>query len=231
MTPTTEAKTITDSLLDRILTEGAPSPDGLSSRIVAAAVQQIEDFGIRRFTIDDVARRAGISRVTIYRYFPKRDRLIEAALFSEFHSFLEDLKAAIEPCSTLEEQLVEGFVAALAAIRSRPLFNRLLRTEPELILPLLTVQAGPVLAAGREFIARFARDEAERAGLSLSEAQIEGQSELLARIVLSFTLTPDSIFDLTTLADTRRFAERYLTPSLGALSLGAPKEEPCEKSR
>ena len=225
MPETTDTAKIQDSLLDRILTEGAPPTDGLSGRIVATAIQQIEDFGIRRFTIDDVARRADISRVTIYRHFPKKDSLIEAALFSEFHRFLKDLKATIEPCATLEERLVEGFVAALTVIRNRPLFNRLLRTEPELMLPLLTVHAGPVLAAGREFIARLAREEAERAWIELSEAQIEGQSELLARIVLSFTLTPDSVLDLTTPAETRRFAERYLAPSLVAL-----KEEPCKST-
>jgi AcrR family transcriptional regulator len=220
--PTTGAKA-RGSLLDRILAEGPPSSEGLSSRIVAAAVKQIEDFGIRRFTIDDVARRAGISRVTIYRHFPKRDRLIEAALFSEFHRFLSDLDAAIEPCETLEERLVEGFVATLTLIRGHELLDRLLRTEPELMLPLLTVQAGPVLAAAREFIARSASEEAERFGLALPERQIEGQSELLARIVLSFTLTPDSVLDLSTPAKARRFARRYLLPPLAAL-----KEAPCQ---
>jgi AcrR family transcriptional regulator len=217
MPSTTDTQKSRDPLLDRILTEGAPPENELSARILAAAIQQLEDFGVRRFTIDDVARRAGISRVTIYRHFPKKDRLIEAALFSEFNRFLKDLDASVEPCETIEEQLIEGFVASLAVIRNHRLFNRLLRTEPELMLPLLTVNGGPVLAAGREFIARSARAEAERGGLPLSEEQIDGQSELLARIVLSFTLTPDSVLDLSTPAKTRVFAKRYLAPTLAAL--------------
>jgi AcrR family transcriptional regulator len=217
MPPTTAAKKTQDSLLDRILAEGARPANEISVRITAAAIQQIEDFGVRRFTIDDVARRAGISRVTIYRHFPNKDSLIEAALFNDFHRFLQDLGAAIESCETLEERLIEGFVAALTGIRNHPLFNRLLRTEPELMLPLLTVHAGPILAAGREFIASSAREEAQRAGLALAEERISGQSELLARIVLSFALTPESILDLTTPAETRLFARRYLAPSLVAL--------------
>jgi AcrR family transcriptional regulator len=217
MGPTTEAKTAQGPLLDRILTDGAPPVDETSARILAAAIQQIEDFGVRRFTIDDVARRLGISRVTIYRHFPKKDLLIEAALLHELHRFLGDLNATVQPYGTLEERLVEGFVSALTALHNHRLLNRMMRTEPELMLPLLTVHAAPVLAAGRELIANFARGETPGEGLPLSEKEIEVLSELLARLVLSFVLTPDSVLDLATPAKTRRFAKHYLAPTLNAL--------------
>ncbi len=215
--PATEANKPEDPLLDRILTDGAPPADEVSGRILAAAIQQIEDFGVRRFTIDDVAHRVGISRVTIYRHFPKKDRLVEAALLHELHRFLQDLNTTVGRYETLEERLIEGFVSALTVIRGHPLLNRLLRTEPELMLPLLTVHAAPVLAAGRELIANFARGESEGGGLPLSEEEINGLSELLSRLVLSFVLTPDSVLDLTTPARTRRFAKHYLAPTLNAL--------------
>ena len=217
MSPTAETQVRQDPLLDRILTDGAPPEDEASGRILAAAIRQIEDFGVRRFTIDDVARRLGISRVTIYRHFPKKKNLVEAALLHELHRFLADLDASVQSYATLEERLVEGFVSALMVIRSHRLLNRLLRTEPELMLPLLTVHATPVLAAGRELIANFARGEVEGGGIPLSEQEIEGLSELLARLVLSFVLTPNSVLDLTTPAKTRRFAKRYLAPTLDAL--------------
>jgi AcrR family transcriptional regulator len=214
MSPTAEAKTAPDTLLGRILTDGAPPTDEVSGRILAAAIQQMEDFGVRRFTIDDVARRVGISRVTIYRHFPKKDRLVEAALLHELHRFLQDLYSTVAPYETIEERLIEGFVSALTVIRNHRLLNRLLRTEPELMLPLLTVHGAPVLAAGRELIANFARGGAGGDGLPLSEKEIDGLSELLARLVLSFVLTPDSVMDLTTPAKIRRFAKHYLAPAL-----------------
>ncbi|MGA8746596.1 MAG: TetR family transcriptional regulator [Solirubrobacterales bacterium] len=214
--PETDPRRAQDPLLDRILTDGAPPTDEVSGRILAAAIQQLEDFGVRRFTIDDVARRAGISRVTIYRHFPKKDRLVEAALLHELHRFLRDLNSTIASYDRLEERLLEGFVSALMMIRNHQLLNRLLRTEPELMLPLLTVQASPVLTAGRELIANFARGETGEEGLPLSEEEIDGLSELLARLVLSFLLTPDSVLDLTSPAKTRRFAKHYLAPALDA---------------
>lgn len=212
-----------DPLLERILTEGAPPdpaepPDSTSERILAAASQQVEDFGLRRFTIDDVARRLQVSRVTIYRYFPKRDRLVEAVLLRELHRFLRAVDAAVAPYDTLEQKLVEGVVFALSYLRRHRLLRRLLRTEPELILPALTVNAGRVLAAGREFIAGFARREARHGGLPLGEDEIEAVAELLARAVLSFLLTPESVLGMRTDAEVRRFAEHYLAPTLRALT-------------
>ena len=209
-----------DPLLARILREGDPPVGGLGTgeRILDAAAEQVEHFGVRRFTLDDVARRLGISRVTIYRYFPKRDALVEAVVLRELHRFLRAIDTAVEPCETLEERLVEGVVFALSYLRGHRLLNRVLQTEPELILPALTVRADRVLAAGREFIARSAIREAERSGLRRREEEIEGFSELLARAVLSFVLTPNSALGMRTDAEVREFAERYLAPILQTLS-------------
>ena len=207
-----------DALLSRILSSSIGEADETSERILEAASSQVEDFGLRRFTMDDVARRVGVSRVTIYRYFPQKDRLVEAILLRELRRFLDSIDAAVAQYDTVEERLVEGFVFTLTFLRKHALLNRLLRTEPELILPNLTVKAAPVLAAGREFVARFAREEAEEGRLALSDKDIEGVSEMLARAVLSFVLTPESALGLQTPQEIRRFAERYLAPVLYALS-------------
>jgi AcrR family transcriptional regulator len=207
-----------DALLTRILASDADVADETGERILEAAAEQAEDFGLRRFTMDDVARRVGVSRVTVYRYFPRKDRLVEAVLLYELRRFLAAVDRAVEPYDTVEERLVEGFVFTLTLLRKHRLLNRLLRTEPELILPSLTVKGHPVLEAGRELIARFAHQEAEEGRLALSEEDVQGVSEMLARAVLSFVLTPESVLGLRTPAEIRRFAEHYLTPILRALS-------------
>ena len=189
-----------------------------SERILDEAVRQAEELGVRRLTIGDVAQRVGLSRVTVYKYFPGKDQLVQAVLQREMRRFLRDVDAAVAPYDTLEERLVEGFVFALGWLRRHRLLNRLLRTDPELIVPNLTIGAGPVLAAGREFIAGFARREADEGHLPLTEEQIEGVSELLARAVLSFLLTPECVLGMRTQAETRRFAESYLAPTLAALT-------------
>ena len=72
-----------DALLERILASSPGPADETSERILNAAVTQAEEFGVRRFTIGDVSQRVGLSRVTVYKYFPGKDRLIEAVLLRE----------------------------------------------------------------------------------------------------------------------------------------------------
>jgi hypothetical protein len=108
-------------------------------------------------------------------------------------------------------------------LRRHRLLNRLLRTEPELILPALTVKGDAILSAGREFIAGFARREAQRGELPLTDEEIDGVSELLARSVMSFLVTPGSTLGLRTPAEIRHFAEHYLAPTLHALT-ALPRE-------
>lgn len=189
-------------------------PPDASERILDAALRQVEDFGVRRFTVDDVAGRVGLSRVTIYRYFPTKDQLIQAVLLRELQRFTADVEAVVDKHDTPDERAIEGFVFGLATLRKHELLNRLLRTEPELILPLLTVNAAPVLATGREFIAGLIRRKVEQDGRTPDEEAIEGQSELISRIVVSFILTPDSVIELKTQAGIRRFAERHVRPML-----------------
>ncbi len=182
MSSNSKAQPVADRLLARILAEGAPpaadhdqaAAAETSERILSAAADQVEDFGLRRFTIDDVARRLGVSRVTIYRYFPKRDRLVEAVLLRELHRFLEQVGATVAPCPTLEEKLVEGVVFALGYLRRHRLLQRVLRTEPELILPALTTRAGPVLAAGRSSSPRSPVRLPSLSGLSLTSEELDG---------------------------------------------------------
>jgi AcrR family transcriptional regulator len=207
-----------NTLFEQILRGGDVPEDDADERILLGAIGQIEDFGVRRFTVDDLARRLGISRVTIYRRFEKKSRLLQAALLNELRRVLREIKASIEGCETLEERLIEGFVSTLLILREHRLLNRLLRTEPELILPLLTVGGAPVLTAGREFIADFARREAEHGGVVFDAKQLEVLSEMLARFVLSFVLTPQSVVSLETPEEARRFAEGYLAPVLRLMS-------------
>jgi AcrR family transcriptional regulator len=216
---TTAARDVArDPLLERILNGGAPPEDEAGERILAGAIEQIEDFGVRRFTIDDLARRLGISRVTIYRRFAKKSLLLESVLLYELNRILREIDAGVAGCETLEERLVEGFVTSLAVLRGHRLLSRLLRTEPELILPLLTVGGAPVIAASREFASRFARSQAEVEGVEVDEEQLEVLSELFARAVLSFVLTPQSVVSLETEKETRRFAQRYFAPVLELMS-------------
>ncbi len=197
--------------------DGDPAvSDATTERILAGALGQLEDFGLRRMTMEDVANRAGVSRVTIYRRFSGRDALVEAVLLREASSFLAELDAAVTRYETIEDRLAEGFAFALELVRKHTLLGRLLSTEPESLLPHLTVRASPIIDLGRRFIAGHLSEAVDEGRLPPLDVELAG--EMLVRLVLSFLLAPDTVASLATPAEARRFARRYLAPALTAVA-------------
>lgn len=194
--------------------------DPISARILEGALAQFGDFGIRRTTVEDIARRLGISRVTIYRHFPRKALLIEAVLLREQRCFLTELEAAVAHLDNSEDRIVEGFAFALLTLREHPLIARLLRTEPETLLPHLTREGGPVLAVGTAFLAAQIRSDARARP---TEAEAERIAEVMCRLVLSFMLTPDSAIPLRTRSEMRTFAREYVVPMFAGLTRGPRK--------
>src|SRR3954469_4931255 len=97
--------------------DGAPPADPTTDRVVSGALAQFEDFGIRKTTMEDVARRAGVARVTVYRRFANKERLVEAVLLGEAQRFFAELEAATARFGSVEDRIVEAFAHTLAAAR------------------------------------------------------------------------------------------------------------------
>jgi AcrR family transcriptional regulator len=184
------------------------SADETTERILDAAMAQFLDFGLRRTTVEDVAVRAGVTRVTVHRRFGRKSDLIQGLLLRELSRFLKEFDEIVSPLPTLEDKLVEGFVVTLRAARSHPLITRILKTEPEVLLPELTVRGGPFLQAACAFLVSYTREEAK----GFEEADIAAIAEMFVRLVASFLLTPTTVADIGTDAAARRYAQRHLAP-------------------
>jgi AcrR family transcriptional regulator len=190
------------NLLSRAL--AASSDDASVERILDAALDQLIRYGPRRTTMDDVARGAGLGRATVYRRFPQKDQLFEAVLLRECRRFLEQLTAALAAASSLEEKIVEGYVATMRLARGHPLIQQLVRLEPETTLPYLTSHGAPVIAMCRGFVAQLIGDD------GVDEPEVT--AEILVRLVHSLVLTPDGVIPVEADA-AREFARRHLLPA------------------
>lgn len=195
------------------LTEAPPS-DTLSEQILDAAREQFTTFGLRRSTVDDVARRAGVSRVTVYRRIGNKDSLVSACLLREYRRFLVEVDDAVAALPTTEDRLVEGFAAVLRHIREHPLIGGLLRLEPETMLPFLTLESGPAFLAIRDYLADRLREARRAEGRPVSDPT--PVAELMVRVTVSFLLNPVSCFELDDGTQVREFARCYLVPLLAA---------------
>src|SRR2546426_10463774 len=84
--------------------------DALGERILDAAISQFALVGIRRSSIDDIARRARVGRVTVFRKFQSKDGLVAALLLREAARVMQSTDHAIAGLETLEDKVVEGFL-------------------------------------------------------------------------------------------------------------------------
>ncbi|WP_225728761.1 MULTISPECIES: TetR/AcrR family transcriptional regulator [unclassified Nocardia] len=196
-------------MLQRILDK--PVADG--EKLLESALSAFLDFGIKRTSMGEIARRAGISPATLYRRFESKNELVEAVSVREAQRFVAEIDKRVQGVQGSDEQLVEIFVAFITAIAGNELLRRLLRTEPELILPRLTTDAGPVLAVGRGYLAEKLRELRDAGGVDDFDAELV--AEIMARLALSLALTPDGLIPIEDAEAGRNFARRTLLPMVG----------------
>ncbi len=110
--------------------------------LLDAAYDSVMAVGVRRTTLTDVARRAGVSRMTVYRRFGDVAALIQALMTREFSTVLTDAVAAQSALATVRERLTRGATDGVIALSGHPLFLRLLDVDPELFLPYLVQRHG-----------------------------------------------------------------------------------------
>ncbi|MFI0238619.1 TetR family transcriptional regulator [Streptomyces sp. NPDC016845] len=202
-----------DAWLARALDRPEPE-DHTARRILDAALEQFTLLGLRRSSVDDVAKRAKVSRVTVYRRFQNKDTLVEEVLLRELGRFFQRLDAAVAVLPDMKERVVEGFVVALRHTRAHPLFGGLLRVEPELVLPFFTVQGGPSLSVTVEYLTDRLRRAQQAEGRP--DGDLRPVAELMVRVAVSFLLNPVSCIELEDEDQARAFARRYLAPLLDA---------------
>jgi TetR/AcrR family transcriptional repressor of uid operon len=190
----------------------APGEDATVDRVAAAAFEMFAEYGIRRATIDDVARRAGVSKMTVFRRFQSKQGLVGVVIAREIRRGMAELDRVWEREQTLEQRVVLGFSFAVNFVRGHALFDRLLRSEPELLLPLLTIDGTAALALYRELIGQRLRTEV-RAGRA-APADVDQAAEVLARLAISLLLTREGTITLDDDETIVALARNVLLPML-----------------
>ena len=203
----------TSSLLVRALDpDVAPPDDATSEQILDGALAVAAASGIRRLTVSDVARRAGVGRVTVYRRFGDRQGLIDALAVREARRCLAVLDAATTPDQPIEHQVAEGFVASLRLIREHPVLSRLATHEPDLLLESLNDERAPIFSLARSYLA--GRLAAARGAGTRADIHLEQAAEVFVRLMVSFALIGDSVLPLEDEDEAREAARRLLAPIL-----------------
>lgn len=183
------------------------------SRLLAATLACVERWGLAKTTIEDVAAEAGLSRATVYRYFPGgREQLISETITWEVAGFFARVAQEVAAEPTVAGQIRRGLMFGHRAIVEHKLLQQVLAAEPEDLLTELSTSSPLVHGVIRGYLDDLLSGETLVPGVDRHEA-----ADYLARLYLSYLGTPGR-WDLADEASVDRLVR---TQFLGGVLAGA----------
>jgi AcrR family transcriptional regulator len=177
-----------------------PRDDDVAARIIAVARQDFFAHGFRGVTMDDLAGELGMSKKTLYAYFPTKTDLLRAVLLDKFRRVEADLQLI---ATAFSNDMLDSLRQLLACLQRhseeiRPPFVRDIRREAPEMLELVQSQR-------RQIIERYfgsLLDECRKAGIVRKDIS----TRLIIEILLGAT---EAVMNPV------RMAELDLTPKRG----------------
>jgi AcrR family transcriptional regulator len=138
-----------------------------------AARGALLDLGWSRTTLTEIARRAGVSRMTLYRAWPDMNSLLGDLMTREWADVL-----TVSDAQDYRERVVESVVGSVKSLRGNAMFNRIIELDPDRLLPYLIERQG----RSQELLVSFLAD-AIRQGQTAGQIR-DGDADLIADTVL-----------------------------------------------
>lgn len=185
-------------------------------RIMDATLAELAVSGLGALVVEDVARRARVTRMTVYRRFGDRQRLIEATLARESARLLAAVAAADDPAAAPVDRIVRTLTTSLTVARRHPLVAHWLATDPGELLDAVLANDGAVLRAGAAYVAVTLRGASgtSRAGRGAQAPTIARTADLLVRLYAALVLMPPPSVDLDDPRQVEALARELIAPIL-----------------
>lgn len=174
-------------------------------RTMEATLACIAEGGMKGFTVEDVAHEAGLSRATLYRYFPGgRDQLVSESVTWEVGRFFTRLAEAIDDAPDFRTRLEGGLAFAHRSLREHQAFQRAMASDQGEIQARLAGIAPIVVGVIRSYLEPLLAEEALVVGVRPDEA-----ADHLARLIGSLIVDEGS-WDLGDPTQVRDLVDRWL---------------------
>lgn len=183
-------------------------------KLLTATRDSVIRHGVRRTTANDIAERAGVSRMTFYRRMGSVENAVLQTLTREFRSYT-DAATTSTPDGTSRDRLVHFCVESVRVFATSELFVSIAERDPEILIPYVTDRFGQ----SQQLLL-------DRMGALIDEGAAEGSIEaapatatalllalqgvaLSSRVLLRTHAFDDSLVEL------KKMLGRYLTPPTG----------------
>ncbi len=178
--------------------------------ILAAARECVMDVGFKRTTLADVARRAGVSRMTVYRQYGDLASIVSALLTYELLELIGGVSQEVAGLPTARARLVEAAVHTVEALVVHPLSRRVLDVDPELLLPLVVDRFGSTQRAAIDLVAEQVGEGQRDGSIRLVDPRLA--ATCLQLTAQSFVFSARVVDGFGVSDELRRLLDSYLRP-------------------
>lgn len=191
-----------------------------ADRILDAAMRVLGRKGARGTSMEDVAREAGVTRMTVYRHYASRDELMQAITSREMARYYQTVlarglaleQAAVPGENPVPELLVDAIQYTLTHFFEHPVVNAIIENDPQLIYPVWTTRADGILRLGVGALPSAYERWKENGWIKPLPS--EWIAEWITRLVMSWYIQPSPVVDLRDPKTVRRLVETFVWPAL-----------------
>jgi AcrR family transcriptional regulator len=188
--------------------------DEARRRIVDAATACIDRVGLAKISLSDVAAEAGVTRQTVYRYFPRLADILSAVALARVEEFARRMERHLASFGSAAEVAVESVVFGVRTVPDEPYLGLLLQAgESDLFTVAVTSPMSFALGAR---ILRNVPVDWSAAGITTDE-DLQGLAEILMRLFISFLQYPSTL--ALTDDELRTLVRRWIGPALRGANL------------
>ena len=181
--------------------------------ILDATRASVLAVGVRRTTLTDVARRAGVSRMTVYRLVPDVTTLILEVMSREFAALLAAAESDARRRRSARARIAATTTSVVRRLHDAPLFHRVLVVDPELLLPYLTDRFGTTQRIAVAHVRRMLADG--QADGSVRRGDLDTMALALVLMVTPFVVSArllDEVGSEPLLVELERIVDAALRP-------------------
>jgi AcrR family transcriptional regulator len=189
--------------------------DEAMARILEAAKRRIDLSG-KDFGISDVAKDVGVTRQTVYRYFPSTEALLYATALSENGPFLDSLTRHVRTIHDPAEAVVEGIAHTLERLPHERYLGLLL-TPGKASAFSAGVTSDVAMSFGRSLLQRF---EVDWGSVGIADGDLDGLVEFMLRVFQSLVIDPGRPPHRG--RELRAFLRRWVAPAIAGPVSAAP---------
>jgi AcrR family transcriptional regulator len=183
--------------------------DEARRRIVDAATACIDRVGLAKTSLSDVAAEAGVTRQTVYRYFPRLADILSAVALARVEEFARRMERHLASFGSAAEVAVESVVFGVRTVPDEPYLGLLLQAgETDFFTVAVTSPMSFALGAR---ILRNVPVDWPAAGIT-TDKDLQGLAEILMRLFISFLQYPST--PALTDDELRTLVRRWIGPAL-----------------